>query len=420
VVADLLGGTPPEKTSRHRHAGGAGALFLVTLVLFLFLGAGPAPPVKPPPTVVLLSMDGVRWDYPLRDHLPAFGAMAESGLCAGRLAPPFPSLTFPSHATLATGVAPSAHGIVANAFLDRVMDHRFSDEPEATWLNAEPLWVHCERAGMKAAVRSWPCSQGSWNGVSPSYFRAYESGDHDRETIRWILDLLGRTAGERPRLIMAWTRGADGPGHAEGPDGAGVHRAMAAADGLLAELRAGLKTLDPPVPVDLLVVSDHGMAKVDRVVDPLAVIPKEGYFPFVANSGPVCNITVKNETQRRQVAAELHRLPRDVLVMTRPEAAARFHYECPGRTGDFVLLCPPGATFSSFGRKRARDLPRGMHGYDPAVQDMGGILYAEGPHFSPGKALAEVQAVDIAPTVCACLGLSPPPRCEGRNLLNAP
>ena len=420
MVADPLRGAPPEEFPRRRPTGRWGTLCVLILGLLFFMGGGPAPPVKPPPTVVLLSMDGVRWDYPGRDHLPTFRAMAESGLRAGRLTPPFPSLTFPSHATLATGVAPSAHGIVANAFLDRAMDRRFSDGPEASWLRTEPIWVRCERAGMRAAVRSWPCSQGSWNGVSPSYFRAYESGDHDRETIRWILDLLGRPVGERPRLIVAWTRGADGPGHAEGPDGEGVHRAMAAADGLLAELRAGLKTLDPPVPVDLLVVSDHGMAKVDRVVDPLAVIPKEGYFPFVASSGPVCNITVKNETQRRQVAAGLHRLPRDVLVMTRPEAAARFHYECPDRTGDFVLLCPPGATFSSFGRKRARDLPRGMHGYDPAVQDMGGILYAEGPHFSPGKALAEVQAVDIAPTVCACLGLSPPPRCEGRNLLNAP
>jgi alkaline phosphatase D len=365
-------------------------------------------------------MDGVRWDYPGRDHLPAFRAMAESGLCAGRLTPPFPSLTFSSHATLATGVEPSAHGIVANSFLDRATDRRFSDEPEASWLSAEPLWVRCERAGLKAAVRSWPCSQGSWNGVSPSYFRAYESGDHDRETIRWILDLLRRPPGERPSLIMAWVRGADGPGHAEGPDGEGVHRAMAAADGLLAELRAGLRTLAPRAPVDLLVVSDHGMAKVDRVVNPLAAIPKEGYFPFLASSGPVCNITVRNEAQRRQVAAALHRLPKDVLAMTGPEAAVRFRYEYPGRTGDFVLLCPPGATFSSFGRKRAQNFPRGMHGYDPALSEMGGIFYAEGPHFPAGKTLAKVRAVDIAPTVCACLGLSPPSRSGGRNLSNEP
>jgi arylsulfatase A-like enzyme len=61
-----------------------------------------------------------------------------------------------------------------------------------------------------------------------------------------------------------------------------------------------------------------------------------------------------------------------------------------------------------------------MHGYDPMLKDMGGIFYAEGPHFPSGRALGEMRAVDIAPTVCACLGLPPPPRCEGRNLLTAP
>lgn len=104
--------------------------------------------------------------------------------------------------------------------------------------------------------------------------------------------------------------------------------------------------------------------------------------------------------------------------MTRAEASARFRYECPGRTGDFVLLCPPGATFSSFSKKRARDIPRGMHGYDPSLPDMGGMFYAEGPHFLSGNSLDEVHAVDVAPTVCACLGISPPPRCEGRSLLD--
>jgi len=390
----------------------AAGLFLV------LLGANPSPIPRVPPTVVLLSMDGVRWDYPDRDKLPAFGAMAREGRKAQRLTPPFPSLTFASHTTLATGVGPSLHGIVANSFLDRTLDRRFSDEPEASWLKAAPLWVLCERAGMKAAVRFWPCSQGSWNGISPSYFRAYESGDHDQETVRWILDLLKRPTGERPRLIMAWTRGADGPGHSEGPDGEGVHRAMARADGLLSQLRAGLRALGPSIRVDLMVVSDHGMAKVDRIVDPLKAIPKEGYFPFVASSGPICNVYVKNETQRRQVAAGLGRLPRDVLAMTRSEAAMRFGYDGGERTGDFVLVCPPGATFSSFSRKSGRDIPRGMHGYDPALPEMGGVFYAEGPDFPAGKALAEVRAVDIAPTICACLGIPPPPRCEGKSLLD--
>jgi len=203
--------------------GGRGlcSAVLALCVIFALSGAGPPPAVKvSPPTVVLISMDGVRWDYPGKYHLPSFEAIAKEGCSARRLTPPFPSLTFPSHATLATGVNPSHHGIVANSFLDRVLDLRFSDEPEASWLKAPPLWVLCERAGMRAAVGGWCNSRGPWEGTSPAYFRPYEGGDHDRDTARWILDLLKRPASERPRLIMAWMRGADGPGH-------GTHRRAA-------------------------------------------------------------------------------------------------------------------------------------------------------------------------------------------------
>ncbi len=125
---------------------------------------------------------------------------------------------------------------------------------------------------------------------------------------------------------------------------------MRAADKLLADLRAGIAALGPSAPVDLVVVSDHGMAPVDRMVDVVKVIPKEGYYPYIATSGPLCNVYVKTEAQRRAVAASLNRLPTDVLSMTRAEADRRFGYG-GDRTGDFVLLCPPGATFASFSRK---------------------------------------------------------------------
>ena len=398
------------------------AMRLLATVLALALaatatsGPRPAPVVR---TMVLITMDGVRWDYPLRDALPAFSSMATAGWTARRLTPPFPSLTFPSHSTLATGVSPARHGIVANSFLDRASGRRFSDEREVSWLEVPPLWALAERAGLKAAVRSWPCSQGAWNGTSPSFFQGYDGDARDGETVSWILGLLHRPAPDRPRLIMAWTRGADHAGHEGGPGSEGVRKAMREADRLLADLRAGIAALGPSTPVDLLVVSDHGMAPVDRMEDVVKVIPKEGYYPYIATSGPLCNIYVKTEVQRRTVAASLRRLPRGILSMTRADAEKRFGYG-GDRTGDFVLLCPPGATFASFSRKGDKDLPRGMHGYDPALPDMGGIFYAEGPHFSRGRILTDVRAVDIAPTVCACLGIPLPPSCEGIDLLKQP
>jgi predicted AlkP superfamily pyrophosphatase or phosphodiesterase len=346
--------------------------------------------------------------------------MARGGVKATHLVPPFPSLTFPSHSTLATGCVPSRHGIVANSFLDVTSKRRFSDEAEASWLEEPPLWVLVQRAGLKSAVSGWPCSAGPWKGVSPSDYRPFDERSTDAETVDWVLDLLRMPAGQRPDLIMAWTHGADGAGHAEGPDGPGVHRAMAAADSLLARLRAAIASLRPALRVDLVVVSDHGMTAVDRMEDLSKVVPKRGFFPYIAVSGPICNLYVKGEAQREQVWRALKSLPPEVMVYSAgalPPALAYAH--CP-RIGDFVLICPPGETFKGFRSRSGKASPRGMHGYVPTEPDMGGIFYAEGPDIKAGTKVDVIGAVDVAPTLCTLLEIPPPPHADGHSLALSP
>jgi len=399
-----------------RTRGLLAALGVLALLLAGWVAVRAAAP-PPRPTVVLISMDGVRWDYPEKDHLRAFAAMAKEGARAARLIPPFPSLTFASHSTLATGCQPGRHGIIANSFLDPETGRRFTDSDEAGWLLAPPLWVLAEEAGLRAAVSGWPLSKGPWHGVQASFYRPFEGGSSDAETAAWILGLLRRPEAQRPHLIMAWTHGADGAGHAQGPDGPAVREAMRRADALLAQLRAGIRALGPAVPVDLVLVSDHGMAAVSRVIDVVKAIPKRGFYPYIATSGPVCNVYVKTEAQRRQVAAGLSRLPGDVRIYTRSTLPSRWEYAESGREGDFILVAPPGAYFSSFNRKGEKSLPRGMHGWPPSeVSQMDGIFYAEGPGIPAGKLLGDVHATDVAPTVCALLGIAPPPRAEGSAL----
>ncbi len=394
---------------------------LPLLCLWSALASGhSAQPTSPPAprAVVLVTMDGVRWDYPGRDRLPAFAAMAAAGLHPDRLEPPFPSLTFASHASLATGCLPARHGIVANSFLDPRADERFSDEKEASWLQEPPLWVLAEKAGMKSAVAGWPCSTGPRQGVSASAFLPFEERRTDLQTADWLLEQLRRPAFERPRLLMAWTHGADAPGHREGPDGEDVHRAMRAADAFLARLREGIRSLGPQVPVDLVVASDHGMAAVERTVDVVPLVPKRGFYPYIAPSGPVCNLYVKDEAQRGAVREALRRLPKDVRVYEKGTVPRTLAYDGNARIGDFVLLCPRGATFAGFGRKEGGNQPKGMHGYPPGdVPEMAGILYAEGPGIPAGLHPRVARVVDVAPTVCALLGLPPPPHADGAPLI---
>ncbi len=403
-------------TGRNRSERWTGRLLSFALVLLagLLVLAATKAPVQAPRTVVLVSMDGVRWDYPIRDRLPAFDAMAKDGLHAGRMTPPFPSLTFVSHSTIATGCYPDKHGIVANSFLDPARHRRFSEARKASWLEEPPLWVLAARAGLKTAVAAWPLSEGAWRGVEPTYYRPYAEGLSDADTAAWILGLLARPAASRPRLIMAWTHGADHAGHAEGPDGPAVHRAMKRAGALLARLRKGIRALGPGADVDLIVLSDHGMAPVDRTVDVTKLVPKKGFFPYIATSGPVCNIYVRGAAQHRSVARGLAALPKDVKVYTKQDFPRSLRYADSRRTGDFILVADEGATFRSFYQRKAGKAPAGMHGYDPALPDMGGIFYAEGPGIPRGATVRAMRAVDVAPSVCVLLGIAPPSDMDGR------
>ena len=66
---------------------------------------------------VIVSLDGFRWDYPKMYDTPFFDQMAHEGVKA-TMVPSFPSKTFPNHYTMATGLVPDHHGIVANTFWD--------------------------------------------------------------------------------------------------------------------------------------------------------------------------------------------------------------------------------------------------------------------------------------------------------------
>ncbi len=394
------------------------AALAALLALLCLLGASSAPPA--PPSAVLLTVDGVRWDYPERFGLPAFAEMARKGLRVRRLLPPFPSLTWVCHATLATGTYPDKHGIAANAFLDRESDTRFAKEPEAKWLLEPPLWVLAERAGLKSAVISWPLSDGDWRGVSPSYRRGFQKGrgGSDEESVRYLLDLLRMPPAERPRLLLCWTSGADDEGHEEGPDGPGVRKAMARCDRLVARLRKGIAALGPKNPVVLLVASDHGMSAVEKTIDLASLVPKKGFFPYIAASGPMANLYVKDERQKAQVLAALKDLPGGCRVYPREACPAELHYAACPRAGDLVVLAPPHATFRAFSRSPVPPPPlKGNHGYPPDDPDVQGVLYLEGPGIPSGRVLPEASAVDVAPTLCRLLGIAPPPRADGVSLL---
>lgn len=111
--------------------------------------------------LILVSIDGFRWDYLDRGVTPNLSALAASGVRATRMTPSFPSVTFPNHYTLVTGRYPDHHGIVNNTFEDAHLPgvFRMSSKDEAWWDEATPIWVAAERQGVATATEFWPGSE---------------------------------------------------------------------------------------------------------------------------------------------------------------------------------------------------------------------------------------------------------------------
>ncbi|HEV2129524.1 MAG TPA: ectonucleotide pyrophosphatase/phosphodiesterase, partial [Longimicrobiaceae bacterium] len=128
------------------------------LLCLLAWGCAPAAPAPPAPeattaeatrlapTVLLVGIDGFRWDYFDRYPVPTLRRLAAEGVRARAMIPAFPTLTFPNHYTLVTGLRPENHGIIANNMYDPVFDASFSlgDRDAVTdprWWGGTPIWV---------------------------------------------------------------------------------------------------------------------------------------------------------------------------------------------------------------------------------------------------------------------------------------
>jgi arylsulfatase A-like enzyme len=376
------------------------------------------------PVVILLSLDGVRYDYLARDALPAFERIARDGARAEALVPIFPSTTFPNHVAIATGTHADRHGIVANHFLDAALGE-FDYGNDARFLDAEPLWAAAERQGVPAATFFWVGSETDWRGVGARYRKApFDSKLGEAAKVAQILAWLDLPEPERPGLVMAWWHGADHAGHAHGPDAKETRAALRAQDRELAKLLAGLDARQAWGETTLLLVSDHGMTTYEQTVDVRSVLAEAGVRTRRVIQGvATAQIHLKEAAQAERAVAVLRALP-GLEAWPRAEVPERLRYR-HARAGDVVVLAAPplallagndrGARFGGIARLFGRS--RGAHGYDPARHpEMHGIFLALGRGVPKGARLPRVSAVDVAPTVARLLGIAPPGSSEGKPI----
>jgi predicted AlkP superfamily pyrophosphatase or phosphodiesterase len=366
--------------------------------------------------VILLSWDGVRPDDLLPGDLPALDRMRREGARAEKLVPVFPTLTFPNHVSLVTGAPVDRHGIVANSFHDRVRG-RFHYENDATWLEAEPLWVTAERQGLRTAVFFWVGSETPWCGTAASLREApFDEDVSEAKKVERILAWLDLPPAARPRLVLSWWHGADHAGHRFGPGTRQVQEQLRRQDRELAKLLAGLDARGAWSSTTLIVVSDHGMAAVTERVDLVAPLRAHGLrVKRLLPSGGIAHVFLERPKQRREAAEILSKLP-GVRAWPGDGMPAELRYRHATRVGDVVALAEPPRAF--FGRRSVAGVPlgepvRGAHGFAASRDDMAAIFLALGRGVPSGARLGVVRALDVAPTVTKLLGIAPPRDSEG-------
>ena len=378
------------------------------------------------PYVVLVSFDGFRPDYLDRFPTPSFDRLAAAGASAA-LVPVFPSLTFPTHYSIATGLYPEHHGVVANRFYDPERGEEFdyrdrTDAQDGSWWGGEPIWVTAETQGLTAAAFFFPGTEAAIGGVRPTEWRPYDGRVPNRERVRTVLDWLARPPATRPHLTTLYFSLVDSAGHRLGPDAAEMGDSVGTADALLGTLLDGVDALPHGDRVVLLVVSDHGMAAVEperrQSLPPAAAGAGVRAVPF----GPAVSLHVADESRRAAIRDAINEAVRNARAYLREELPAHLHARASRRIGDVVVVPEVGVMVDvrrglegvAAAVGRAAGYPAGMHGWDPRAPEMHGILLAAGPGIARGVRLPPVESIHVYPLIAHLLGLTPPEALDGR------
>jgi predicted AlkP superfamily pyrophosphatase or phosphodiesterase len=392
----------------------------LALAVALLVIAAPAPSFAAEDgTVIVLSWDGMRHDYPDRGEFPGLARVISEGARAERLVTVFPSSTFPGHVSLATGTHPDRHGIVGNHFVDRQLG-RYAMESEADWLLAEPIWIAAERQGVIAATYFWVGSESDWRGRGTRYRESpFDGGRPEAVKVDRILEWLALPEGERPRLIMSYWAGADRIGHRFGPESARVTDQIAAQDLQLQRLLQGLDLLDRWASTTLLIVSDHGMAESHRYTDLRGMLATAGIGARVTGS-TVAHVYLDDPDDHARAGDLLGKIE-GARVYSGDALPGWMRLSHAARTGDWLVVASPPLTFSRPAGWEGAMVATlsmagwtfGSHGYPPDHPDMPGMFLALGRGVPAGARLPAVHQVDVAATIAALLGIEPPLESEG-------
>lgn len=358
------------------------------------------------PTTILISLDGFRADFVNRGITPRLNAFIQEGISPVYMTPSFPSVTFPNHYTLVTGLYPESHGIVGNTFWDVDLQEEFfytkAAAMQPNWWGGEPLWVTAENQGIRTAIHMWPGSEAGIGDVEPAFLDKYNGKEPLPNKINRILGWLDLPGQEdktvavvdmRPQLIAAYVPNVDVDGHSYGPNSTEIRATIHEVDKMLNMLFQGLESRNLTHIVNVVVVSDHGMATTDTnrliqledLVDRSLIEHTDGW--------PLYGLRPKNPAHLQGLYDSLARKsldnPHFEVYLRDKNMPERYHFWNNQRIAPLWIVPKTGwaiVTKDEFNVIDAKEQgsvyhPRGLHGYDHEHPLMRAIFVARGPAF---------------------------------------
>ncbi len=391
-----------------------GRSVLAALVLLLAACASRPPAsvdatARPRGPVLLISIDGLPATTLGTGRMPTLDRLATEGVHAAWLTPSYPTLTFPNHYTLVTGLRPDRHGIVHNIMRDPELGAFVSKEASAKngrWWGGEPIWATLQKQGGIAATMFWPGSEADIAGQRPRLFRTFDGRVTPEARADQVLQWLDLPPAERPQLVSLYLEHYDVASHANGRDSAAANAALLEIDAALARLEEGLRARGLADTVDMLVVSDHGMADVpqgnlrllDDRLDPANY--RLEWWSEVVGLTPAPGRTAEVE------AAFLGRQDH-YACWRKGELPPEWHYGRHPRIPPIVCQADTGWRVHGREQEPQRQPVKGQHGFDPYDPAMRAVFAARGPSFRRGATIPAFDNIHVYALLAHLLRVAP-------------
>jgi len=414
-------------------------------------------------SVVLISVDGMRPDYVTRAEqlglkVPNLRRMMREGVYAEGVNGVVPTVTYPSHTTLITGVWPSKHGIWANTTFDPEQKNFQGWYWYSEDIKVPTLWDAANASGLITASVNWPVSVGApvrylipevWRAGTPDdskLLRAlstpgllanleaelgpYANGanadlPNDRLRAKFAIAIIKKY---KPNLITVHLAALDHAEHQHGPFSPEANTVLEASDEMVGQLRDAALSADPDAII--CVVSDHGFAPVHRRLNLAAAFVSAGLIQPAAaktqfgtatverweampwTSGGSAAIVLKDAhdpalvKKTRELLKQLAADPENGInrIVEQDELLKLGGFP----TASFLVDLKPGfqMDFSFSGPVHRDSAPGGTHGYLPEHPEMRASFFVAGAGIAHGRNLGVIDMRQIAPTLAEALGLS--------------